>query len=232
MTRTKSNRIFLGIVTCAMALAGTGLTIANNAAKDVQILAIAITLAACFTAAEVTFLWAHKTYERVKKLWRKIVLVVGMVLLVMGMATAVWEELLFALHKVSNRSLAQNSSLIVEKADKRNQRSIGWKALDNLAKDKVQSEPWPFVVCYLITGLVSIVIVGVTEKEQARTIIGNRMGANPALQEEARKRGLDPLTTKAYSVRGGYALHTKDGYKHFVPNRVIVEPDDPKKWIL
>jgi hypothetical protein len=224
MTKQKSNRVFLGIVTGAMALAGTGLTIANNVSSDFQMIAIAITLAACFSAAEVTFLWGHKRFEdsansKKPKLWRKIVLGSSLAILVLSMGYAVFEELNLALKKISNQSLAKNSGEIVKVADARNQTRLGKIAIRELSNDKINIDPMPFVVCYIITGLVSILILSASERPQARTITyGNQLPHNPALQEAVRRIGFDPQTARAYrdNRERGHAIHVEGQYKRFV----------------
>lgn len=217
MTKTKSNRIFLAIVTLAMALAGTGLTIANNWKNELQQAAIAITLAACFTAAETSFLWGHKRFETSTRLWRKVVLTCALVALVGSMAYAVSEELKLALHKVSNRSLADNSAVIVASADKRNQRVLGKNALESLVKDKIQIEHFPFVICYLVTGLASIAILAVTERAKPRTLgKGNVLPKSPELQKRVQEIGFAANTAKAYAVDGGYAVYVDGKYRKFL----------------
>jgi len=217
MTKIKSNRIFLGVVTLAMALAGTGLTIANNWKNDLQQAAIAITLAACFTAAETSFLWGHKRFETSTRLWRKVVLTCALVALVGAMDYAVSEELKLALHKVSNRSLAENSGLIVASADKKNQRVLGRTALDKLVEDKIKIEHFPFVLCYLITGLASIAILAVTERAKPRSPgRGNVLQNSPELQKRVQEIGFTGKTTKAYGVDGGYAIYEDGKYRKFL----------------
>lgn len=232
MTKTKSNRVFLGLVTCAMALAGTGLTIANNWKNELQVAAIALTLAACFSAAEITFLWGHKRYETTKKLWRKIVLAVSLGLLVCSMGYAVSEELKLALHKVSSGTLAENSAKLVSGADKTNQRSIARSALNMLGANKVEANSLPFVICYILTGLVSIAILAVSEVPAPRTRgAGNLLPSRPDLADRVRDAGYDPATSKVYALNkgGGYAIHTREGYKGHIPSD---KNDNPNKWIL
>lgn len=205
MTKTKSNRIFLGIVTGAMALAGTGLTFVNNFEPDLQIAAIALTLAACFTAAEATFLWGHKRFETSTRLWRKFVLSISLGLLVFSMGYAVWEELKLALAKVGNRSLASNSAMIVQSADKRLQRGVARDALKTLSEGRVVANAVPFVLCYIVTGLVSIAILACTEKtRERRTGVGNLLLSDAVLQRQvAEKFNLDPSQARAYVDRSG-----------------------------
>lgn len=222
MTQTKTNRIFLGIVTLFMALAGTGLTIANNGDfqnYDPQIWAIALTLAACFTTAETSFLWGHKMFEKVKGLARKIPLIVALVAIVVSMGFAVYEELALALRKLDNRSLAQNSATIVSSVDRRNQRSLGAKALAIISSDdvKIATNPNPFVACYIITGLASIVFLTIGYTRQVRNIKGNQLTNNPDLQAAVRNAGIDPATARAYAVNGGHSIYDKSGYKKFIP---------------
>ena len=232
MTKTKSNRVFLGLVTCAMALAGTGLTIANNWKNELQVAAIALTLAACFTAAEITFLWGHKRYETTKKLWRKIVLAVSLGLLVCSMGYAVSEELKLALHKVSVGSLADSSARVVGSADKANQRSIARSALVMIGSNKIEANSLPFVVCYVLTGLVSIAILAVSEAASPRVRgAGNLLPSRPDLVERVKAAGFSVEGAKVYALNkgGGYAIHTRDGYKgHLPPDK----GDDSSKYIL
>lgn len=231
MTKTKSNRIFLGVATGFMALAGTGLTIANNWENQLQIAAIAITLAACFSAAETTFLWGHKRFETATRLWRKIVLGVSLAVLVGSMGYAVYEELQLALHKLSNRGLAANSALVVQGADKRNQRSIGRDAIKALAGDKVETNPIPFVICYIVTGLVSILILAVTEKQRERKIKGP-VPITPEMAEGIREKlKLDPQGVKAYAAKGdGFAIYADGSYRGHVTSKRIqgFTPDQEK----
>ena len=219
MTKTKSNRIFLGIVTGFMALAGTGLTLANNWAPDVQIAAIALTLAACFSAAETCFLWGHKRSETATRLWRKIAINVSLAVLVVSMGWAVWEELKFALHKLSNRSLAGNSAMIISSADVKNQKSIARSALKTISDDKVKTNPDPFVACYVITGLVSILILACTEKQRERKIKGPAVLTSEMGEQIRGKLKLDPAGVKIYAAKGGHAIYAEGKYQGFISGK-------------
>lgn len=226
MTKQKSNRIFLGIVTGAMALAGTGLTIANNFSIEIQALAVALTLAACFTAAEATFLWGHKRFEDSTKLWRKCTLAISLALLVASMGFAVYEELNLALGKISNNSLAESSAKIVSSADKLNQTKLGRTALRNLSKEKININAVPFVVCYIISGLVSIAILAVSERQRTRTVTyGNQLPHKPELQERVRALGfVDPLDAKSVKAyrdnrERGYSIHAQGKYRTFISDK-------------
>lgn len=220
MRRSKRRRIFLAIVTGAMALAGTGLTLANNWSTNFQKLAIAITLAACFTAAEAVFLWAHKESEDATRLWRKITLGISMGVLVLSMGFALSEELKLALKKIQSDSLASSSATIVQSAgSRRAQVSLGNKALDEIFENKVTINALPFIICYIITGIASIVILGVGEKEKARTITyGNQIPHNPALKKYVQQIGFNPETAKAYrdNRERGHAIHDEGRYRKFV----------------
>lgn len=224
MTRQKSNRIFLGIVTGAMAFAGTGLTIANNIQSDFLTIVIALCLGACFTMAEVTFLWGHKRFEDAKKLWRKIVLSISLAGLVGAMGFAFWEELNLVLAKISNKSFASESAVIVKQADKANQRSIGRMAVSKLFEGKIKIDALPFLICYLMTGFVSISILASSEPQRIRShTYGNQLPYNPALQEAVRQIGFNPETAKAYrdNRERGHAIHVEGRYKKFVSDKEL-----------
>lgn len=217
MRRSKSNRIFLIVITGALCVAGTGLTIANNWEPDLQIAAVAIALSASFFAAEGTFFWAHKVWESLNRLWRKATLAVAMGLLVLAMAGAVWSELEVALAKLSGRAVAQNVNATLESANTnatqkermRNSRI----AIQEVAKGKINIRVVPFVLCYAAAGLVSIVILAVQVGERAkpterRASKGDQVMVNPAIADRAREIGLAPpaATVKAYEDRNGAGL--------------------------
>ena len=225
MRRSKSNRIFLAVITCALMVAGTGLTIANNWEPELQIAAIAIALAASFSAAEVCFLWGHKVWEGLRGLWRKATLAIALGLLVLSMACAVWSELEVALSKLSGRAVAGNIRETLDKVNTNvSQRERGRNnriAFAEISKGRIDFRVWPFVICYACAGLVSIVILGVQVGERvrpatARATVGDQVPANPAIAEKARQIGMAPLAgnIKAYEDRngGGYAIHVNGRY--------------------
>lgn len=206
MTVTKSNRIFLGVATVLMAAAGTGLTLVNNwNVTDVQVCVVAIMLAACFSFAETMFLWAHKRFESSVRLWRKILLGVTLVILVSAMSLAFWEELKTALHKISNRGFADNSAQVVSSANKKLQLSLGRTAIKELSNDKLKIDPTPFVLCYLIAGLSSIMILAATEKPKKKTQgQGNLLASDPTLAQRVQETyGVNPQMARAYLDRNG-----------------------------
>jgi hypothetical protein len=217
MRTSKSNRIFLTVITGALCLAGTGLTIANNWENDPQIAAVAITLSACFFAAEGCFFWGHKVFERLNRLWRKATLAVGMGLLVLAMASAVYSELEVALDKLSGRAVAQNVNATLESANanatQRERMRNSRIAIQEVAKGKINIRVLPFVLCYVAAGLVSIVILAVQIGERARPTErraskGDQVVINPAIADHARQIGLAPpaSTVKAYEDRNGAGL--------------------------
>ena len=224
MTRDKSNRIFLGIVTMFLALAGTGLTLVNNWENDFQIAAMAIALATCFSAAEATFLWGHKRYESATKLWRKIVLGVTLGVIALGMSYAFAEELSLVSKKISNRSLASNFKEIVSTTNDKTQSRVARHAINKLSEGKIEMRHMPFVVCYLLTALASIAILSASERKRPRSIsYGNQLPNNPILQEHVQRIGFNPQTAKAYrdNRERGYAVHVEGQYKRFVSDKEL-----------
>lgn len=234
MRQSKSNRIFLAVITLALMIAGTGLTIANNWENDPQIAAIAIALAASFSAAEVAFLWGHKVWERLNRLWRKVVLAAGLAVLVLSMAGAVWSELEVALSKLSNRAVATNITGALKEvntnATQRERLRNNRVAFTELGKGKIDFRVLPFVICYAAAGLVSIVILAVQVGERGRASTpratrGDQIPSNPVILEKARLAGfVQPgQTVKAYAdvdsngeVKG-MAIHADGQYSGYIP---------------
>jgi hypothetical protein len=234
MRKSKSNRIFLAVITGALCVAGTGLTIANNWENDPQIAAVAIALAASFFAAEGTFFWAHKTWEHLNRLWRKVTLAVAMGALVLAMAGAVASELEVALNKLAGRSVAQNIGGILEKvnagATQRERGRNNRAAFAEISKGKIDYRVWPFVICYAVAGLVTIVILGVQVGErgrasQPRATKGDQIPANPVILEKAHQMGFvrPGQTVKAYAdvdrqgeVKG-VSIHADGQYSGYIP---------------
>lgn len=217
MRASKSNRIFLAVITLALMVAGTGLTIANNWEPDYQIAAVAVALSASFCAAEVCFLWGHKVWERLRGLSRKVTLAIALGVLVLSMAGAVWSELEVALAKLSGRAVAQNVSATLESANagapQRERLRNSRIAIQEVAKGKIDFRVLPFVICYAAAGLVSIVILAVQVGERARPTErraskGDQAAINPAIVDHARQIGLAPpaATVKAYEDRNGAGL--------------------------
>jgi len=238
MRQSKSNRIFLAVITTALMVAGTGLTIANNWESQLQIAAIAIALAASFSAAEVAFLWGHKTWERLRGTWRKAILFGALAALVGSMAGAVWSELEVALSKLSNRAVATNIGDTLEKANmSATQKERGRNAryaFAEIAKGKIDFRVLPFVICYLCAGLTSIVILAVQAGERARSAQpraykGDQIPAFPEVGEKARQLGFvrPGQTVKAYADLDkeqeikGFSVHTEEGYKGYIPKRKL-----------
>ena len=229
MRKSKSNRIFLLVITGALCVAGTGLTIANNWENDFQIAAVAIALSASFFAAEGTFFWAHKTWEYLNRLWRKATLAIAMIVLVLGMAGAVASELEVALAKLSNRAVAGNIAGALEKANagarQREKLYNNRMAFAEIAKGKIDFRVLPFVLCYAAAGLASIVILGVQvgDRKSAapRPIRGDQIPNNPVIAEQARKRiSMAPdAQVRAYADRSGrgYAIHVNGQYAGYLP---------------
>lgn len=234
MRKSKSNRIFLIVITGALCVAGTGLTIANNWENDLQIAAVAIALSASFLAAEVTFFWGHKVWEHLNRLWRKATLATALGLLVLAMAGAVWSELEVALAKLSGRAVAQNISGVLEKANataasRRERASNNRTAFAEIAKGKIDFKVLPFVLCYAAAGLVSIVILAVQVGDRRsgapRPIRGDQIPSNPVILEKARQMGFvkPGQTGKAYAdvdPRGeikGMSIHADGQYTGYIP---------------
>lgn len=218
MRASKSNRIFLTVITGALCVAGTGLTIANNWESDYQIAAVAIALSASFFAAEGTFFWGHKVWEKgLRGLSRKVTLAIALGVLVLSMAGAVWSELEVALAKLSGRSVAHNVSATLESANanatQRERLRNSRIAIQEVAKGKIDFRVFPFVLCYAAAGLVSIVILAVQVGERVRptgprATKGDQAAVNPAIADHVRKIGLAPptATVKAYEDRNGAGL--------------------------
>lgn len=227
MRTSKSNRVFLAVVTLALMCAGTGLTIANNWENDLQIAAIAVALSASFLAAEFTFLWGHKVWEHLRALWRKVVLGLTLAALVLSMAAAVWSELEVALSKLSNRAVAQNIGGVLEKtnasATSRRERERNTRAaFAEVAKGKIDFRVLPFVICYALAGLTTIVILAVqVAQKQKRQGGGDQVPANPIIAEKAKQIGMAPpqATVKAYADRngGGYSIWVDGKYAGYLP---------------
>lgn len=217
MRRSKSNRIFLTVITGALCVAGTGLTIANNWENDLLIAAVAIGLSASFFAAEVAYFWGHKVWEHLNRLWRKATLAGGLGVLVLAMAYAVHSELEIALDKLSGRAVAQNIGDILERANagvtQRERLANNRRAFGEIVKGKINVRALPFVLCYAAAGLVSIVILAVQVGERARpterrATKGDQVVVNPYIADRAREIGLAPAasTVKAYEDRNGAGL--------------------------
>ncbi|MCI0617794.1 hypothetical protein L0244_32885 [bacterium] len=205
MVKTKRRRILFAIGTVAMALAGTGLTFVNNFEPNLQIAAITITFAACFTLMEIAFLWGHKELDDSSKTWRKAVLTTTLVVLVGAMGFAVYEELQLALAKFDNRAAANNSATIVQSTDRRAQRGVARDALKILNEHRQKTNALPFVIGYVIGGLSLIVIGLVGEKKRERkTGAGNLLATDAELAARVQHRyGLNPQEARAYLDRNG-----------------------------
>lgn len=193
------------IGTIAMALAGTGLTIANNFEPELQIAIVAITLAACFTLMEIAFLWGHKELDDTSKTWRKAVLAATLITLVCAMGFAVYEELKLALAKFDNRALANNSATIVQSANRRVQRGVARDALKVISEHKRQTNVLPFTIGYVVGGLAMVVIGLVAEKKRIRQQgAGNLLANDSALASRVQQEyGVDPAQARAYLDRNG-----------------------------
>lgn len=205
MVKTKRRRILFAIGTIAMALAGTGLTITNNFEPQLQIAAITITFAACFTLMEVAFLWGHKELDDAGKTWRKAVLASTLIILVCAMGFAVYEELQLALGKLDNRALSHNSATIVQSANRKIQMRVAREALKMVGQHKLQTNAFPFVLGYVVGGLSLIVIGLVAEKKRERKQGGGNLLTrdNDLASRVQREYGLNPAEARAYLDRSG-----------------------------
>lgn len=215
MTATKRRKILFTAGTFAMAFAGTGLTLFNNInvqafTDDVMlglmILFIALCLAACFTAMEITFVSAYKELENATRTWRKAFFVTTLVLLgLVGMPYALFEELKVAHSKVTNWSMATNSSMIVKSVDKKNQRGVARDAIKSLKEEKKDVNAFPFILGYGLAALGHIIIAAVGEKKkERRNGQGNLLVNNPVLSQRVQsKYGVDPATARLYADRNG-----------------------------
>lgn len=205
MVRTKRRRVLFAIGTIAMALAGTGLTFVNNFEPELQIAAITVTFAACFTLMEIAFLWGHKELDDTDKIWRKAVLTTTLIILVCVMGFAVYEELQLALAKMDNRSLASNSASIVQSVRGRAQRYVARDALKNINAHKLETNALPFVIGYVVGGL-SLIVIGLAaeKKRERRRGAGNLLTQDGNLASQVRiNYGVDPAQARAYLDRNG-----------------------------
>jgi len=214
MTSCKRGRVLFAIGTCALAFAGTGLTLMNNIDADVfdesimrgvLMVGVAITLAACFTAMEVAFLWGHREIDEVQRLWRKAVLVVTCIVLICVMGFAVNQELKITLAKIGNRTYASDSSLIVSAVRGRYQSGVAKAALKELNQSRIAPNATPFIVGYVCAGIAFVLIGAVSQRKRNRRYgAGNLLLNNDALAKKVQVNyGLNPAEVRAYLDRNG-----------------------------
>ncbi len=217
MTDTKRDRIFLGCLTSVLALAGTVLTIANHYETS---LVIAVSLGASFSACELAFLWGHKKVAAVNRLWKRITVNVSLVAVVLAMSYAVSTELPLVFGKFQQRQNVEATKQVLNTAlvnATQKERSTLSKAAMQQVLVTTKVETHPYVLCYAIAGLVSILLLAVTGRQQTRRRgLGNQMTDNPALQQHVRQIGFSPDEVKAYRDPRGYALWRNGRYLGFV----------------
>lgn len=214
MIKTKRRRIFFVIVTIAIAAAGTLLTLLNNIDVDVfnedvmkglLILGIAVARAACFTACEASFIWAHKEIEDATRLWRKAVLIPISITLVLIMGFAAYQEMITVHTKIAGREITSNTSMLLKNADRRAQRGIVRDTMKVISDGHQSSKVMPFAVAYVAAGIAALIIGAVAEHRKPRTRgAGNLLVNNPMLQARVQKTfGVDPVEARAYVDRNG-----------------------------
>lgn len=214
MIKTKRRRIFFVVVSIAIAAAGTLLTLLNNIdvdafnddlMKGLLITGIAVARAACFTACEAAFVWAHKEIEDTSRLWRKAVLIPTAIMLVLIMGFAAYQEMIAVHAKISDREVITNTSMLLKNADRRAQRGIARDAIEVMANSHQSSKVMPFAVAYVAAGVAALIIGAVGEGKKQRTRgNGNLLASDTVLQQRVQsKYGLDPATTRAYKDRNG-----------------------------
>lgn len=214
MRTQKRRRIFFVVVSIAIAMAGTLLTLLNNIdidaysddlMKGLLTTGIAIALAACFTACEASFIWAHKEIEDSTRLWRKAILVVTAITLVLIMGFAAYQEMVSVRNRIAGRTDSSNFATLIKNADRRAQRNIARDAIKALTSNHEVSNIMPFAVAYVAAGISALIIGAVSERRKIRVRgAGNLLTGDPTLQARVQQNfGVNPAEARAYQDRNG-----------------------------
>jgi len=234
MTTKSQQGIALAVVSAILFFAGTGLCLLNHWKPEADFLSLpnllAIAMAAFLTTAEFSFLWCDIRLIQAKRTIKRIALACCLVALILSMSWAIGSEWESAEGKVKAAlgmgAVAEVSKVAIAAGKSRGERAAATKealaTVGTITNGMMGSSTRAYQVNFMIALLAIVVAHFCVEKPKRRSLgQGNVAATNPKVKEKLQQMGFSPGSAKAYNVPGGVAIHDKEGYKGFIPNKEL-----------